>query len=116
MYDVPGEADGVGSTTNLLALGGDNFGSAIRRALQLGEKPSVSSPISYAPHNRWLTSVGLRSHFYDFCTGGRSALALRLLLGRLSRQVEASAGVQSGEEVCPHWPCPAHKGVRIDSN
>ena len=42
MYDVPGEAAGVGSTPNLLALGGDSFGSAVKRALQLGETSSVS--------------------------------------------------------------------------
>ena len=41
MYDVPGEAAGVGSTPNLLALGGDSFGSAVKRALQLGERSSI---------------------------------------------------------------------------
>jgi hypothetical protein len=32
-------------------------------------------------------------------TGGRSALALRLLLGAMSKRISSSAGVATGEEV-----------------
>ncbi|KAL3701329.1 hypothetical protein R1sor_019351 [Riccia sorocarpa] len=59
------ETQGAQKAKNLLTIGGENFGAAIRRSLRLG---------------------------------GRSALALRLLLGRVSEKLSKSAGVATGVE------------------